>query len=159
MGRPLANARGELGGVRERAEAMMALAPEALTPEVLPAKPGFAQRRIDRLPVGVVLCLAPWNYPLLTAVNCVVPSVLAGNAVMLKHSPRTPLCGDAFERAFEAAGAPPGLVQVHGSVGGGAQTTRVAVCGLSVWRGSLFAVCCARSVSYTHLTLPTIYSV
>ena len=58
-----------------------------------------------------MLAIAPWNYPLLTAVNCVVPAVLAGNAVQLKHSPRTPLCADAFERAFAAAGAPAGLVQ------------------------------------------------
>lgn len=110
MGKPIGAARGEVRGVRERAEAMMALAPAALSAEDLPAKANFA-RRIERVPVGVVLCIAPWNYPLLTAVNCIVPAVLAGNAVQLKHSPRTPLAAEAFERAFSAAGAPAGLVQ------------------------------------------------
>jgi len=109
MGKPLAAARGELRGVRERAEMMMALAPEELAPEPLPQKPNLS-RRIDRVPIGVVLCIAPWNYPLLTAVNCVVPAVLAGNAVQLKASPRSPLAADAFARAFRAAGAPEGLV-------------------------------------------------
>ena len=71
---------------------------------------GF-ERRIVREPLGVVLDLPAWNYPLLTAVNCLVPAVLAGNAVIVKHSPRTPLCGDHFARAFADAGAPPGLVQ------------------------------------------------
>jgi len=59
----------------------------------------------------VVLDLPAWNYPLLTAVNCVVPAVLAGNAVVLKHSPRSPLCGEHFARAFAAAGGPTHLVQ------------------------------------------------
>jgi acyl-CoA reductase-like NAD-dependent aldehyde dehydrogenase len=44
-------------------------------------------------------------------VNVVFPAILAGNAVILKHSPRSPLCGDHFARAFEKSGAPAGLVQ------------------------------------------------
>ena len=55
----------------------------------------------------MVLDIRAWNYPLLTAVNAVVPAVLAGNAVVVKHSPRTPLCGEHFARAFAEAGAPP----------------------------------------------------
>src|SRR5262249_2439275 len=62
-------------------------------------------------PLGVVLDLPAWNYPLLTAVNVVMPAVLAGNAVIVKHSPRSPLCGMHFARAFEEAGAPSDLVQ------------------------------------------------
>ena len=68
MGKPLAAARGEVKGVRERAEAMMSLAPAALGNEDLPEKANFI-RRIEKVPVGVVLCIAPWNYPLLTAIN------------------------------------------------------------------------------------------
>ena len=41
----------------------------------------------------------------------IVPAVLAGNAVIVKHSPRSPLCGEHFARAFERAGAPAHLVQ------------------------------------------------
>jgi acyl-CoA reductase-like NAD-dependent aldehyde dehydrogenase len=76
----------------------------------LPPKAGFA-RSVAREPVGVVVDIAPWNYPLLTAVNAVAAAVLAGNGVILKHSSRTPLCGPRFERAFAKAGAPPGLVR------------------------------------------------
>jgi acyl-CoA reductase-like NAD-dependent aldehyde dehydrogenase len=57
------------------------------------------------------LVIAPWNYPLLTAVNAVVPAVLAGNAVILKHSPQTPLCAERFGDAFAAAGLPEGVFQ------------------------------------------------
>ncbi len=64
-----------------------------------------------RAPLGVVFNLPAWNYPLLTAVNVVIPAVLSGNVVLLKHSPRSPLCGEHFATAFAEAGAPPGLVQ------------------------------------------------
>jgi len=59
----------------------------------------------------VVLDIAAWNYPLLVTVNVVVPAVLAGNAVLIKHAPQTALVGALFEGAFRAAGAPEGLVQ------------------------------------------------
>src|SRR5205807_1286111 len=75
----------------------------------LPAIPGFT-RFVRHEPVGVVLDISAWNYPLLITVNVVVPAVLAGNAVVLKHANRTALCGDAFARAFERAGAPENLV-------------------------------------------------
>jgi len=110
MGKPLAQARGEVGTSATRARAVMAIAEEALRDVTLPPLPGF-ERRIVREPLGVVLDLPAWNYPLLTAVNCVVPAVLAGNAVVLKHSPRSPLCGPHFARAFADAGAPAHLVQ------------------------------------------------
>ena len=70
---------------------------------------GF-ERFIQREPLGVVLDIAAWNYPLLITVNVGVPAVLAGNAVAIKHSSLTPLCGKAFEDAFKHAGAPDGLV-------------------------------------------------
>jgi acyl-CoA reductase-like NAD-dependent aldehyde dehydrogenase len=101
---------GEVGGVIERSKGMIALAPEALAEEVLAVRNG-CERVITKEPVGVVLCIAPWNYPLLTAVNCIVPAILAGNSVVVRHSARTPLCAQHFEQAFEKAGAPPGLVQ------------------------------------------------
>lgn len=54
---------------------------------------------------------APWNYPLMTAVNSIVPAVLAGNTVILKHSPRTPLCGTHYEQTFAQAGFPQHVLQ------------------------------------------------
>lgn len=100
MGKPLAQARGELRGMAERWRHMQSIAKDSLADIVLPAKEGF-DRRIAKDPLGVVLDLPAWNYPLLTAINAVVPAVLAGNAVVVKHSPRTPLCGGHFADAFE----------------------------------------------------------
>ena len=110
MGKPLGQARGEVGGLVDRAAHMIAIAGDTLADDVLPEKAGF-QRYIRHEPVGVVLDIAAWNYPLLIAVNVVVPAVLAGNAVIVKHSSRTPKCGTVFEEAFRAAGVPEGLVQ------------------------------------------------
>jgi acyl-CoA reductase-like NAD-dependent aldehyde dehydrogenase len=109
MGKPLGQARGEVKTTAARARHMMSIAEASLADVVLPLA-GF-DRRIVREPVGVVLDLPAWNYPLLTAVNCVVPAVLAGNAVIVKHSPRSPLCGEHFARAFSEASAPAHLVQ------------------------------------------------
>lgn len=119
MGKPLAQAKGEVAGMAKRARHMIAIAGEALADVVLPRE-GF-ERRIVREPLGVVLDLPAWNYPLLTAVNVVVPAVMAGNAVLLKHSPRSPLVGEHFEAAFRAAGDDEGIVQAlfadHDSLG------------------------------------------
>jgi acyl-CoA reductase-like NAD-dependent aldehyde dehydrogenase len=110
MGKPIREARGEVETMVGRATHMASIAEEALADQPLPEKPGF-RRFIGREPLGVVLDIAPWNYPLLTAVNVVVPAVLAGNAVILKHASRTPLCGEHFTRAFAKAGAPRHLVE------------------------------------------------
>jgi acyl-CoA reductase-like NAD-dependent aldehyde dehydrogenase len=147
MGKPITEARREVTTMVERARTMMAFAPAALADIELDPKPGF-ERRIEKVPVGVVLDVAAWNYPLLIAVNVVVPALLAGNSVILKHSSRTPLCGGRFADAFRQAGAPRGAVAAivadhgvtaaivarpeigyvafTGSVGGGREVSRAA---------------------------------
>jgi acyl-CoA reductase-like NAD-dependent aldehyde dehydrogenase len=111
MGKPIAQSRAEFERtVVERALHLCSIAPAALADEVLPAKPGF-RRFIRHEPVGVVLDIAAWNYPLAIAVNVIVPAVLAGNAVLVKHASQTALVAEQFERAFLEAGAPAGLVQ------------------------------------------------
>ena len=57
------------------------------------------------------MVIAPWNYPFLTAVNSIVPALMAGNAVILKHASQTLLVGERFAEAFKAAGLPDGLFQ------------------------------------------------
>ncbi len=110
MGRPIRHAPGEIRGFEERARYMLGVAPEALA-AVLPSdKPGF-KRQIKRVPLGVVAVVAPWNYPYLTAVNAVLPALIAGNAVVLKHSHQTPLCAERFLEAFASADVPPGVFQ------------------------------------------------
>jgi acyl-CoA reductase-like NAD-dependent aldehyde dehydrogenase len=110
MGRPIAQAPGELSGFESRAQAMLALAPSALAEVRPPLKPGFS-RFIRREPVGPVLVLAPWNYPWLTAVNVIVPALVAGNVVLLKHSDQTPLVAERLSTAAAAAGLPRGVFQ------------------------------------------------
>jgi len=108
MGRPVRYGGGELNGFEERARAMIAMAESALSNIVPEPKAGF-KRYITREPVGVVLTVAPWNYPYLTAVNSVVPALMAGNAVLLKHAAQTLLVGDRFQQAMDTAGLPKGL--------------------------------------------------
>ncbi len=110
MGKPLRQSQNEVNGLLERTQGMTEIAEATLADEWLPEKPGFA-RYVRHEPVGVVLDIAAWNYPLLIAVNVIVPGVLAGNAVIVKHSSKTPRCAEAFAVAFERAGAPSGLVQ------------------------------------------------
>ncbi len=108
MGRPVRYGAGELRGFEERARHMISIAEEALANVVPAAKEGFT-RFIERVPLGVVFTIAPWNYPYLTAVNSIIPALMAGNAVVLKHASHTLLVGERFAKAFEKAGLPKGL--------------------------------------------------
>lgn len=109
MGRPVRYG-GEAGGVEERARHMIAIAEEALRPIQKTDKPGF-RRFIAREPVGTMLVIAPWNYPYMTAINAIVPGLMAGNAVILKHASQTLLVGERFADAAHKAGLPEGLFQ------------------------------------------------
>jgi acyl-CoA reductase-like NAD-dependent aldehyde dehydrogenase len=110
MGRPIRQAPGEIRGFEERARYMLTIAATALAPVEPGEKAGF-RRQIKRVPLGIVAVVAPWNYPYLTAVNAVVPALIAGNAVVLKHSHQTLLCAERFLEAFAAAGVPAGVFQ------------------------------------------------
>jgi acyl-CoA reductase-like NAD-dependent aldehyde dehydrogenase len=110
MGRPIRYTPGEVGGFEERARYMIEVAAQALADLEVGEKPGF-RRFIRRVPLGVVFVIAPWNYPYLTAVNGVIPALMAGNTVILKPSAQTPLTGERFAEAFAAAGLPPGVFQ------------------------------------------------
>ncbi len=110
MGRPVRYGAGELRGFEERARHMIAIAPEALETIDPGPKPGF-RRLIKREPLGTVLVIAPWNYPYLTAVNSIIPALMAGNSVILKHATQTLLVGERFAEAFRRAKLPEGLFQ------------------------------------------------
>ena len=110
MGRPIRYTPLEVDRFEERARMMISLAPEALA-DIVPAERQGFHRFIRREPLGVALVLAPWNYPYLTAVNAVLPALLAGNTVILKHSAQTPLCSERFAEAAEKAGVPEGVLQ------------------------------------------------
>lgn len=146
MGRPVRYG-GEFGGFQERAEYMASIAESALAPIEVEDTDTFL-RKIEREPQGVVLVVAPWNYPYMTAINTVAPALIAGNSVVLKHASQTILVGEHLADAFTAAGVPDGvftnlvldhdttatliveghfgLVNFTGSVGGGRAMERAA---------------------------------
>ncbi|HUI60154.1 MAG TPA: aldehyde dehydrogenase family protein [Steroidobacteraceae bacterium] len=110
MGRPIRHAPSEIGGTLQRAQHMIDIAPEALSDLDPGPKAGF-ERFVRREPLGVVFTIAAWNYPFLIAVNSVIPAIMAGNAVILKHSAQTPLCAERFADCMRAAGLPEGIFQ------------------------------------------------
>jgi acyl-CoA reductase-like NAD-dependent aldehyde dehydrogenase len=110
IGRPISQAPGEVGGFEERARYMIEISESSLADVKPVAKDGFT-RYIKREPLGVVFVVAPWNFPYLTSVNAIIPALLAGNAVVLKHSAQTPLCAERLQQAFSEAGLPQGVFQ------------------------------------------------
>lgn len=146
MGRPVRYG-GEFGGVNERASHMADIAEASLAPIEVEDSETFT-RRIEREPLGVVLVIAPWNYPYMTAINTVAPALIAGNTVVLKHASQTLLVGERMVQAFTEAGVPAdvfqnvfldhdttsaliagrhfGFVNFTGSVGGGRAIERAA---------------------------------
>lgn len=158
MGRPTRFG-GEFGGVNDRTAYMSEIAAASLAPTMVEDSDRF-RRYIAREPVGVVFIIAPWNYPYLTTINTLVPALIAGNTVVLKHATQTMLAGERLAEAFHAAGVPKDVFQnvylTHdvtealigarafnfinftGSVGGGANIERAAAgtfCGLGLELG------------------------
>ena len=146
MGRPTRFG-GEFGGVNARTDYMSEIAAETLAPKTVEDSDRF-RRYLAREPVGVVFIIAPWNYPYLTTINTLVPALIAGNTVILKHASQTLLVGERLAEAFHAAGIPAdvfqnvvldhattealiavksfGFVNFTGSVSGGAAIERAA---------------------------------
>ncbi|KAH8548179.1 aldehyde dehydrogenase [Umbelopsis sp. PMI_123] len=111
MGRPAKYGVGEVKGVLERASYMNQVAIESLQDEHFTDREGFT-RFLRKEPLGPILIIAAWNYPYLTMVNNVIPALLAGNTVLLKQSPQTPLCADIFAQSLHEAGIPKHVLQV-----------------------------------------------
>lgn len=109
MGRPV-HQFFEFNGCLERANYMASIAEEALAPIIIEDSEQF-ERRIEKAPRGLVFIVAPWNYPYLTTINSLVPALIAGNAVLMKHATQTLLVGERLERVFKEAGLPEGVLQ------------------------------------------------
>lgn len=109
MGRPTCFG-GEYGGVNARTDYMAEIAEETLAPQMVEDSDKF-RRYLAREPVGVVFIVAPWNYPYLTTINTLVPALIAGNTVILKHASQTMLVGERLAEAFHAAGIPADVFQ------------------------------------------------
>ncbi|WP_417693628.1 aldehyde dehydrogenase family protein [Roseibium sp.] len=109
MGRPIRYG-GEYGGVDERTRYMGGIAESALADIVRTDKPGF-DRYLKHVPLGIVMVIAPWNYPFMTAINTIMPALMAGNVVVLKHAAQTLLVGERLAKAFEITGLPKDVFQ------------------------------------------------
>ena len=109
MGRPTRFG-GEFGGVNARTDYMAEIAEQTLAPVIIEDSDKF-RRYLAREALGVVFIVAPWNYPYLTAINTLVPALIAGNAVILKHASQTLLVGERLADAFHAAGVPADVFQ------------------------------------------------
>ena len=110
MGRPIQYAPGEVKGFAAHARYMIGIAEQKLQDIIFSDEVNFT-RFIKRTPLGIVMCIVPWNYPYLTAVNTIIPALMAGNAVIMKPSAQTPLCAQRLFQAFTEAGLPPGIFQ------------------------------------------------
>tara|TARA_B100000902_G_scaffold138360_1_gene136547 strand:+ start:1224 stop:2603 length:1380 start_codon:yes stop_codon:yes gene_type:complete len=111
MGRPLSQCAGEMRGFEERAKYMIDNAHKALQ-KVVSKNDSEFDNFITKDPLGIIFIIAPWNYPYNTSVNSIVPSLLAGNCVILKHSSQTPLCAEQLLKASEKAGIPKSVFQI-----------------------------------------------
>lgn len=105
MGRPIKFSGAETSVVKERGDYMLSIAEEALADKSFSDKPGY-NRFIRREPLGLAFIIAPWNYPYLTSLNGIIPALISGNSVLLKHSLQTPRCAELIAKALYEAGIP-----------------------------------------------------
>ena len=140
IGRPISQCPGEMRGFEERAKFMIDNSDKALE-DVISKKDNEFDNFIKKEPLGTIFVIAPWNYPFNTSVNSIVPSLLSGNAVILKHSSQTPLCAEQLFQAAKKANLPKYIFQFlhldHSTTSKVISDSRI------------------NPVSYTHLTLPT----
>ncbi|KAJ3819989.1 succinate semialdehyde dehydrogenase [Lentinula raphanica] len=111
IGRPISQVKSEFAGFLDRGRYMLSIASQSLADVPIEENPGF-KRLIKRVPLGVIFIIAPWNYPYLTSINSILPALIAGNAVILKPSPQSPLTAERIKEAMDKAGFPKGLFNV-----------------------------------------------
>ena len=110
MGRPISQCGGEMKGFEERARYMIDKSDQALQ-NIISRKDNEFDNFITKEPLGTIFIIAPWNYPYNTSVNSIVPSLLSGNCIILKHSSQTPLCAEQLDKAAKLSQLPEGVFQ------------------------------------------------
>ena len=125
QGKPISEARGEVGGAAEFFSYFAEFA-RRIEGEILPSDVRDEQIWIQRVPVGVVVGIIPWNYPAALVSRKVAPAMIAGDTIVLKPHELTPLSALYMGRLFNEAGVPPGVVNI---VTGGGKTVGEALTG------------------------------
>lgn len=104
MGKPITEARAEIEKCALLARYYADHAPAFLASKSIHTESTASYVQYD--PIGVVFGIMPWNYPFWQVLRFAVPTLLAGNAVLVKHAPSVPLCSLAIEEAFINSGFP-----------------------------------------------------
>ena len=117
QGKPLNEARGEVGGTAEFFDYFAEFA-RRIQGEILPSDAADEQIWIQRVPVGVVGAIIPWNYPSALVSRKVAPSMIAGDTIVLKPHEITPLSALEMARIFDEAEVPAGVVNIVCGAGG-----------------------------------------
>lgn len=109
MGKPLTQARAEVDKCSATCRYLASIAEDVLRSEWIDVDGTRAELRYE--PMGVVLAIMPWNFPLWQFIRFVAPALLAGNAVVLKHAPNVMASADLMVAVLHEAGVPVDLVQ------------------------------------------------
>ncbi|MBO0358902.1 NAD-dependent succinate-semialdehyde dehydrogenase [Hymenobacter sp. BT186] len=105
MGKPIVDGRAEAVKCALCCDYYADHAEEFLADDLIPTE---AQRSfISHEPIGIVLAIMPWNFPLWQVVRFAAPALMAGNVGLLKHASNVPQCALALEQIFHDAGFPP----------------------------------------------------
>lgn len=123
MGKPLAEAVAEVEKCAWNFEFYAGAAPGFLQDQVVASS--ATDSRIVFDPIGLVLAVMPWNYPLWQVMRAAAPVLAGGNGLVLKHASNVPQCALAIEALFARAGLPQGLVTTL-LVGAGAVPALIA---------------------------------
>ena len=110
MGKPILESRAEVEKCAQEVRWYAEHGPSMLADE--PAMVGSDEVYISYLPIGVVLAVMPWNLPIWQVLRAAIPIMLSGNVMLLKHSPNVMGCAYALQEVYEAAGFPPGAMNV-----------------------------------------------
>ena len=116
QGKPINEARGEVEGAAEFFDFFAEYA-RRIQGEILPSDHAGEQIWIQRVPIGVVGAIIPWNYPFALVARKVAPALIAGDTIVLKSHEDTPLSALAMARIFDAAGVPPGVINILSGTG------------------------------------------
>jgi len=157
MGKTLVEARAEVMKCAKECEWYAQQGPALLADEAAPVSE--RQAYVSYLPLGPILAVMPWNFPLWQAMRAAVPILLGGNVFILKPAPNVVRCALGLEQAWRDSGLPPGAFSVLnasneqvGRVASDARVAGVTVTG-SVRAGSALAAMAGRAVKKSLLEL------